>query len=145
MYCDGPLLWVQYERPMEAWCVLPATLPPGQIAPRLQLARRQTLTGLHPLEQGGLGVTNGPPDLGVGRAIAAHAGFRQPREADFKKLGRFLWRKKDDGRRGRSLRQAAGERRLRRHFGSFLWQLRAEAPRPGPPGLPAKWNNFSNW
>jgi len=67
-------------------------------------------------------LADGSADPDVRPAIAAHAGLRQPRHADFEKLGRFLWCQKDKGRRGRFLRQAAGERRLRRHLGFFLWQ-----------------------
>ena len=117
MYCHGPLLRAQGGRPVEAWRALPAMLLSVKCRPRLLLAGRQPLPGLHPLQQGGFRIAYGPADPDVRGAVAAHAGLRKPREADFEKLGRFLWCNEDDGRRGRLLRQAAGERRLRGHFG----------------------------
>jgi hypothetical protein len=98
---------------------LRAMLPHGLCGPRLLLAGRQPLPGLHPLEQGGFAVANGPADRGVRGAVAAHARFGQPGQADLQQLGRFLGREKDDDRHGRPLRRrAAGERRLRGHFPS---------------------------
>ena len=117
MYFDGRLLPALSERRVEAWRVLPAMLVSFKCGPRLLLAGRQPLPGLHPLQQGGFRIAYGPADPDVRGAVAAHAGLRKPREADFEKLGRFLWCNEDDGRRGRLLRQAAGERRLRGHFG----------------------------
>jgi hypothetical protein len=98
---------------------LPAMLPLGLCGPRLLLAGRQPLPGLHPLEQGGFAVAYGPADRDVGGAVTAHARFGQPGQADLQQLGRFLGREKDDDRHGRPLRRrAAGERRLRGHFPS---------------------------
>ena len=61
-------------------------LGPGLLAPstssgppRLLLARRQTLVGPYPQEQSGFGVANGPAELDVGRAVAAHTRLGQPR------------------------------------------------------------------
>jgi hypothetical protein len=65
-------------------------------------------------------LADGSADPDVRRAIAAHADLRQPRQADFEKLGRSLLVSEGRSRRGWFLRQAAGERRLRRHFGFFF-------------------------
>ena len=111
MYSDGPLFWLQRED-LEKAGVPGGSSSLGQVGTLLR-ARRQTLPRLHPKEHRGLGIADGPADLDVGRPVAAHAGFGQPRQADLQKPGRFLGPEKDDARRSRLLRaRAAGERRL---------------------------------
>jgi hypothetical protein len=68
---------------------LPA-MRPGRCGLRLLLARRQALTGFHPLDKGGLAVANGTANLDVGRSITPHPCLRQPRTAEPQALGRFL-------------------------------------------------------
>jgi hypothetical protein len=86
----------------------------------LLLARRQALARLHPLEQGALGVADGPADLEVGGPVAPHARLRQPGEADLEDLGRFLGGEQGGDRHGRLLRRAGADgRRLRSHFELF--------------------------
>jgi hypothetical protein len=91
--------------------------------PCLLLARRKTLPRLHPLDESGHYVADGPADADVGWAVATHARLRQPGDADLKKLGRLLGREQYDGRRGRFLRRrASGKRRLRGHFRIPVWR-----------------------
>jgi hypothetical protein len=45
------------------------------VGPRLLLARRQALTGVHPLDEGGLDVANGTANLDVGRSITRILAF----------------------------------------------------------------------
>ena len=57
----------------------PVLAPQHIFRASLLLARRQTLVSPHPQEQSGFGVANGPAELNVGRAVAAHARLGQPR------------------------------------------------------------------
>ncbi len=56
------------------------------VRPRLLLAGRQALPGLHPLQQGGLAVANGPADPNVRGAVAAHASLSEPGHRDIEDL-----------------------------------------------------------
>ena len=103
MYCDGPLLWALGEQPAEAWRRFRPCSPVGLCGPRLLLAGRQPLPGLHPLQQSGFAIADGPADPDVRRAIAAHAGLRQPRSAEPQSVGRLPRSKEDRGDRLRLL------------------------------------------
>jgi hypothetical protein len=56
----------------------------------LLLAGGQALPRLHPLDGGGLGVADRPPDADVGRAVAAHARLGEPRKANLETCGHFF-------------------------------------------------------
>jgi hypothetical protein len=71
--------------------------------PCLLLARRQPLPRLHPLEQSSLAVADRPTNPNVRRAVAAHARFGEPGDADLEKPGRLLGREQDKGWRRRPL------------------------------------------
>jgi hypothetical protein len=67
-------------------------------------------------------LADGSADPDVRRAIAAHADLRQPRQADFEKLGRSLL--VSEGRRPARLVSAPSRRRekVATSFRFFLWQ-----------------------
>src|SRR4051812_29566876 len=77
---------------MKTWAklvALPAHLRRGRPGHELLLARRHALPPLHPLDERGLGVADGPADPDVGRAVAAHARLGQPGQADLQQPGRL--------------------------------------------------------
>ena len=57
----------------------------------LPLARRQSQTRFHPLDQSALAITNAAAELRKWWAVARHPSLGQPRRADAQEIGRFLW------------------------------------------------------
>lgn len=76
----------------------------------LLVAGRQALPQLHPLDQGRLGVADGPAELDVGGTVAAHARFCQPGQAHVQVMGCFLG----------SEQNADGPDRMRGVAGAFV-------------------------
>ena len=90
------------EDPSEAVGVFRYIFSVAEQVTNLLLARRHPLLALHPLNERGLGVADGP----------RRARMRGDGPPYIQKPGGFLWGEQDDPRRGWLLRiRAAGERR----------------------------------
>ena len=100
MYSNGLLFSVHDDDLREA-AGAPATSSGRRAGHELLLARRHALPSLHPLDESGLGVADGPPDPDVGRPVAAHARLGQPGQAELQKPSGILGSEQDreSGRR----------------------------------------------
>ena len=89
MYSDGRL-FRSHPLYLSRLGRLLAHLGRSQDGYALELAGGQALPRLHPLHESGLSIADGAADTDVGRAVAAHARLREPREAHLQMHGRFL-------------------------------------------------------